>query len=189
MVENASSLNSGDINIENLNDFYVTVKEASRIFKVSKRKIYYLIEKNRVKYKRLECIYVLYQDLAKLFGKCVVIYVRESRNEKKLLNEQILDCIRFSINRGWYIVDIIKHVCAYDLTDRHREKLIELITSRSFDILLATRSDRFTRDSYAFRLLYELCKQNGIEIWTVHEGFIDEDRLEGVLLNLEESFW
>ncbi len=179
-----------NINVRNENIF--DVSEVAEILDLSISRVEQLIREGKLKsvngyIREID----LYKYIRNRYGIRWLIYARVSDKKDKSLDEQVEKCRQYimKVSDKFSIVGTIKHTCQYDLTDIHRWRLVEFILNRKVDAIIAHDVTRFTRDAYAFLLLWMLCKQNNVEIHTVKEGFIDEDRLEGVLLNLEESFW
>ena len=171
-----TSLIDENINIKNLSETYITVREASEILRVSTNVVYKLIRSGKIKaVKSGRFWYVSYNDVLKykLNNPRVLIYARVSSDSKKyLLDEQVNECLAFAKRKGWKNIQVLKHVCKHDEIDSIRLKLLEMIYNRDFDILLVRSIDRISWNEYIFALFVSLCIAKRIEIYTVSNEFI-----------------
>ncbi len=107
------------------------------------------------------------------------VYCRVSRERQEeegtSLDTQLASCRRFAAERGWSVVAVEQEVYSAGTLDRPKlRRLRELAAAGGFDVLLAHKQERISREQSDTGVLHKELADRGIKIWTVLEGEFDQ---------------
>ena len=113
-----------------------------------------------------------------LFSKRVAIYARYSTEHQReaSLEDQIALCKERAEREGWQIVKIYQDAAIYgkSLNRPNYQNLLSDAKNNHFDIVLASGTDRFSRDMGDSARFFELMTFHRIIIVTLTEGKVDK---------------
>ncbi|MGC8942461.1 MAG: IS607 family transposase, partial [Sulfurihydrogenibium sp.] len=113
-----------------------------------------------------------------------VIYARVSDKRSKDLEKQIQRLMDYATAKGYKIVKVVKEIGS-GVNDK-RPKLIEILQSDDYEVLLVEHKDRLTR--FGFNYLKVLLEKRGITIEVVNPSQDDKEDLLKDFVSIIYSF-
>jgi len=118
-------------------------------------------------------------------GKRAVVYTRVSSSENKSnLNSQAERVQSYCVAKGYQVVDIIKEIGSG--VNDHRRKLIKLLESDGYDLIVVEHKDRLTR--VGFNYIHILLKQTQKEVEVINLAEERKDDLMQDFVSIITSF-
>jgi putative resolvase len=123
--------------------------------------------------KRTDRVYIPVSSLNTNRTKKVALYARVSNNDAKDNLERQLERIRnYSISNGYNIIKEVKEISS-GLNDK-RNKLIKLLKSDDYDLIVVENKDRLTR--FGFNYIKVLLNNSGKDILVINDVGDDDKK-------------
>lgn len=92
------------------------------------------------------------------------------------LDHQDRECTRYASERSYTVVETIRDSASGATLERPGiERLMDLVASKSIEVVVAYAVDRLARDQDAMGALAYTCRRHGVRIETVREAFDDTE--------------
>ena len=113
-----------------------------------------------------------------------VIYARVSGRKNENLERQVQRLTEYAIAKGYKIVKVVKEIGS-GVNDK-RPKLVEILQSDDYDVLLIEHKDRLTR--FGFNYIKVLLEKRGILVEVVNPAQDDKEDLLKDFVSIIYSF-
>lgn len=102
-------------------------------------------------------------------GKRVAIYCRVSTGSQTV-EQQVTACRRYCEAQGWTVAMVVEEVRSTRKTRPAKERLLQALRQREYDVLLVFRLDRWARNLSELVLELEDLTDRGIKVVSINEA-------------------